>query len=61
MAICDANYIIRFVDIEAYEEIMTVFLKRVLGKAFDAGRMKIPQPAAIGEGFIFPANENVLK
>lgn len=52
MAICDANYIIRFVDIGAYGRRSDggIFKDSAIGKAFDEGRMNIPQPAAIREG-----------
>ncbi|XP_071636696.1 uncharacterized protein [Temnothorax longispinosus] len=52
MAICDANYIIRFVDIGAYGRRSDggVFKESAMGKAFEEGRMNIPQPAALGEG-----------
>lgn len=52
MAICDANYIIRFVDIGAYGRRSNdgIFKDSAIGKAFDEGRMNIPQPAAIKEG-----------
>ncbi|XP_025263215.1 putative nuclease HARBI1 [Camponotus floridanus] len=52
MAICDANYIIRFVDIGAYGRRSDggIFKESAIGKAFDESRMNIPQPAAIKEG-----------
>ncbi|XP_012059747.1 PREDICTED: uncharacterized protein LOC105622951 [Atta cephalotes] len=47
MAICDANYI-RFVDIGAYgRRDSDIFQDNAMGKAFDEGRMNVPQPAAI--------------
>lgn len=57
MAICDANYVIRFVDIGAYGRRSDggIFKDSAIGKAFDQNRMNIPQPAAIGEaGRILP-------
>jgi len=52
MAICDANYIIRFVDIRTYGRRSdgSIFKESAIGKAFDEGQMNIPQPAAIKEG-----------
>jgi len=52
MAICDANYVIRFMDIEAYGRRNDggIFKDSAIGKAFDEGRMDISQPAAIKEG-----------
>lgn len=49
MAICDANYIIRFVDIGAYGRRSDggIFKDSAMGKAFDNGHMNIPQPTAI--------------
>lgn len=51
MAICDANYVIRFVDIGAYRRRSDggIFNNSAIGRAFDKGRMNIPQPTAIGE------------
>ncbi|KMQ90587.1 nuclease harbi1 [Lasius niger] len=51
MTICDANYVIRFVDIEAYGRRSDggIFKDSAIGKAFDEGQMNIPQPATIGE------------
>jgi len=47
MAIYDANYI-RFVDIGAYGRRDGGILQdNAMGKAFDEGRMNVPQPAAI--------------
>lgn len=57
MAICDANYMIRFVDIGAYGRRSDggIFKDSAIGKAFDQSRMNVPQPAAIGEaGRILP-------
>ncbi|XP_032688142.1 protein ALP1-like [Odontomachus brunneus] len=57
MAICDANYVIRFVDIGAYgrQSDGGIFKDSAMRKAFDEGRMNIPQPVAIGErGPILP-------
>ncbi|XP_011860305.1 PREDICTED: putative nuclease HARBI1, partial [Vollenhovia emeryi] len=52
MAICDAKYIIRFVDIGAYGRRSDggIFKDSFIGKAFDEEWMGIPQPTAIGEG-----------
>lgn len=52
MAICDANYIIRFVDIGVYGRRNNgdIFKESAIGKTFDEGRMNIPQPVAIKEG-----------
>jgi len=50
MAICDANYVIRFVDIGAYGRRSDGGIFKDSGKAFDEGRMDIPQPTAIKEG-----------
>ncbi|XP_018375723.1 PREDICTED: uncharacterized protein LOC108769313 [Trachymyrmex cornetzi] len=51
MAICDANYIIRCVDIGAYGRRSDgdIFKDSAIGKAFE-DRINIPQPAAIKEG-----------
>lgn len=48
MAICDANYIIRFVDIGAYGRRSDggIFKDSAMGKAFDNGHMNFPQPTA---------------
>jgi hypothetical protein len=56
MAICDANYIIRFVDIGAYGRRSDggIFGDSAMGKAFDGGNMNIPQPAAISGSSVFP-------
>lgn len=51
MAIYDAKYVIRFVDIGAHGRRSDggIFKSSSIGKAFDEGRMNIPQPAAIRE------------
>ncbi|XP_018359886.1 PREDICTED: putative nuclease HARBI1 [Trachymyrmex cornetzi] len=56
MAICDANYIIRFVDIGAYGRRSDggIFQDSAIGKAFDEGRMNVPQPAAIADSPVLP-------
>ncbi|XP_012522028.1 protein ALP1-like [Monomorium pharaonis] len=52
MAICDANYIIRFVDIGAYGRRSdgSIFRDSAIGQAFDEGQMGIPQPTVVREG-----------
>jgi len=56
LAICDANYIIRFVDIGAYGRRSDggIFKDSAMGKAFDEGHMNIPQPAAISDSPVLP-------
>lgn len=52
MAICDANYVIRFVDIGAHGRRSDggIFKDSVMGKSFDGGQMNIPQPVPIENG-----------
>ncbi|XP_032688981.1 protein ALP1-like [Odontomachus brunneus] len=56
MAICDANYIIRFVDIGSYGRRSDggIFKDSALGKAFDGGHMNVPQPTAISGNLVLP-------
>lgn len=56
MAICDANYIIRFVDIGAYGRRSDggIFKDSAIGKAFDNGHMNVPQPTAISGSPVLP-------
>lgn len=52
LAICDANYLFRFVDIGAYGRRSDggIFQDCVIGQKFDADEMNVPKPAAIAEG-----------
>ncbi|XP_018372309.1 PREDICTED: uncharacterized protein LOC108766873, partial [Trachymyrmex cornetzi] len=54
MAICDSNYIVRFVDIGAYGRRSDggIFKDSTIGKAFDKGDMNVPQPTAISNSFV---------
>ena len=56
MAICDAQYIFRFVDIGAYGRRSDggIFSNSVIGKNFNANRMNVPKPSAVAEGRILP-------
>ncbi|XP_020297219.1 protein ALP1-like [Pseudomyrmex gracilis] len=56
MAICDANYIIRFVDIGAYGRRSDggTFSDSAIGKYFDNNLMNVPQPAAISGSPVLP-------
>ncbi|XP_018314714.1 uncharacterized protein [Mycetomoellerius zeteki] len=56
MAICDSNYIVRFVDIGAYGRRSDggIFKDSTIGKVFDKGDMNVPQPAAISDSFVLP-------
>lgn len=56
MAICDANYIIRFVDIGAYGRRSDggIFKDSAMRKAFDNGHMNVPQPTAISGSPVLP-------
>ncbi|XP_036140826.1 protein ALP1-like [Monomorium pharaonis] len=56
MAICDAHYIFRFVDIGAYGRRSDggIFSNSVIGKNFNANRMNVPKPSAVAEGRILP-------
>lgn len=50
-AICDANYIFRFVDIGAYGRRSDggIFRSSVFGQKFEAGKMNLPLPAPISD------------
>ncbi|XP_036143257.1 protein ALP1-like [Monomorium pharaonis] len=56
MAICDAQYIFRFVDIGAYGRRSDggIFSNSVIGKNFNANRMNVPKPSAVAEERILP-------
>ncbi|XP_011690497.1 PREDICTED: putative nuclease HARBI1 [Wasmannia auropunctata] len=56
MAICDARYIFRFVDIGAYGRRSDggIYGGSVMGKNFNANRMNVPKPAAVAGGRILP-------
>ncbi|XP_067217094.1 putative nuclease HARBI1 [Linepithema humile] len=56
MAICDARYIFRFVDIGAYGRRSDggIFGDSAIGKNFNANRMNVPKPSAVAGGRILP-------
>lgn len=56
LAICDANYLFRFVDIGAYGRRSDggIFQDCVIGQKFDADEMNVPKPAAIAGGRVLP-------
>lgn len=56
LAICDAKYIFRYVDIGAYGRRSDggVFEASTIGKKFDEDCMNIPKPAAIEGGRVLP-------
>ncbi|XP_011686378.1 PREDICTED: uncharacterized protein LOC105449081 [Wasmannia auropunctata] len=56
MAICDARYLFRFVDIGAYGRRSDggIFGSSVMGKNFNANGMNVPKPSAVAEGRILP-------
>lgn len=56
MAICDSNYIFKFVDIGAYGRRSDggIFKESIFGQKFENNEMKIPKPTSIsnnGENF----------
>ncbi|XP_011705817.1 PREDICTED: uncharacterized protein LOC105461018 [Wasmannia auropunctata] len=56
MAICDARYLFRFVDIGAYGRRSDggIFGSSVMGKNFNANGMNVPKPSAVAGGRILP-------
>lgn len=56
MAICDARYIFRFIDIGAYGRRSDggIFGDSAIGKNFNANRINIPKPSAVAGGRILP-------
>nr|XP_012217190.1 PREDICTED: uncharacterized protein LOC105669025 [Linepithema humile] len=56
MAICDARYIFRFVDIGAYGRRSDggIFGDSAIGKNFNANRMNEPKPSTVAGGRILP-------
>ncbi|XP_018396293.1 PREDICTED: uncharacterized protein LOC108774640 [Cyphomyrmex costatus] len=56
LAICDAQYIFRYVDIGAYgrQSDGGIFQASTIGQKFDSDHMNVPKPAAIEGGRILP-------
>lgn len=56
MAICDAHYVFRFVDIGAYGRRSDggIFSNSAIGKNFNTNVMNIPKPSAVAGGRILP-------
>ncbi|XP_025266510.1 putative nuclease HARBI1 [Camponotus floridanus] len=55
MAICDAHYVFRFVDIGAYRQRSDGgIFDSAIGKNFNANRMNVPKPSAVAGGRILP-------